>query len=243
MHRIAVVDAVDLRGLEEARGADLHGPQRRRGVRGEVRVPGPRGHDDHVAPVQVPQRPAPDVRLRHLPHLQRRHHPRRDPLPLQRVLQGQGVDHRRQHAHVVALRPVHPGGRALEPTENVAAAHHDPHLHAQVVELCQLAGGQLHDPRVQAKSVGPGQRLAAEFQHDPPVTKIWVRCRRRPLVVSFFHEPTALDPAASKHNQTPPPPPVPPRNPPHPDAAPRPTPTTTPAPPRRDAVGLRSPGC
>ena len=57
---------------------------------------------------------------------------------LERVLQGEGVDDRAEHAHVVALRAVHAGARSLEPAEDVAAADHDADLDPLGVHLGEL---------------------------------------------------------------------------------------------------------
>jgi hypothetical protein len=62
---------------------------------------------------------------------------------LEGVLQGEGVDHRRQHAHVVALRAVHARARALEAAEDVASADDDADLHAEPVQLGDLGGDAL----------------------------------------------------------------------------------------------------
>ena len=67
----------------------------------------PRGQDDDPAPVEVGQRPAADERLGDLVHADRGHEPGLAALALERVLQGQAVDHRGRHAHVV-------GGRLLD---------------------------------------------------------------------------------------------------------------------------------
>src|SRR5436190_461203 len=69
--RVLVVHAVDLGALDDHVGADLHRAERRRGVRGEVRVAGA-GREDHDAPLlEVTHGAAPDVRLAQLHHADR----------------------------------------------------------------------------------------------------------------------------------------------------------------------------
>ena len=51
------------------------------------------------------------------------------------VLQGDGVDHRGQHAHVVRAHAVHLLGLLFYATEEVPAAHHQADFHAQCMNL------------------------------------------------------------------------------------------------------------
>jgi hypothetical protein len=69
--RVAVVDAVNLRGLEEDLGADFGRAQGGRGVGGEERVPGAPAEDHDAAALQVTHGAPPDVRLCNLAHLYR----------------------------------------------------------------------------------------------------------------------------------------------------------------------------
>jgi hypothetical protein len=90
------------------------------------------------------------------------------PCAFQGGLQGQGVDDRGQHAHVVAGRALHaaalPGGAA----EDVAAADHDGHLGAQVAHLFDLAGDGGQDGGVEAlPGLGVLKGFPAQFEHDP----------------------------------------------------------------------------
>jgi hypothetical protein len=112
LHGVLVVDAVDLGGLEDDVGADLHRAQRRGGVGGEVGVAGARDEDDDAALLEVADRAPADVGLAisdisiavstRVGHAE----------PLERVLQGEPVDHRREHAHVVGAGAVHALGAA-----------------------------------------------------------------------------------------------------------------------------------
>ena len=68
LHRVRVVDAVHLGGLEQDLGVDLHGAQRRGRVGGEVRVAGAGDEDRHAALLEVAHGAPADVRLRDLVH-------------------------------------------------------------------------------------------------------------------------------------------------------------------------------
>src|SRR3546814_656832 len=73
---------------------------------------------------QVAERVWGEVVLADIVYLGRPHHPGRAAELLQCVLHGQRVDHRGQHAHVVAGDPVHAAGGQARATEDVAAADH-----------------------------------------------------------------------------------------------------------------------
>ncbi len=67
---------------------------------------------------------------------------------LERILQGQRVDHRRQHAHVVGGGAVHAAGAARDAAEDVAAADDERELAAERVDvagsrrrMCSSTGG------------------------------------------------------------------------------------------------------
>ena len=112
LRRVGVVDALDpVLGHQDRLGVDLERPQRRRGVGGEERVAGAGGEDHHPALLQVAHRAAADVGLGDLGDRDRRHHPGVGAAPLERVLERERVEHRRQHAHVVGGRPVHARAR------------------------------------------------------------------------------------------------------------------------------------
>ena len=115
--------------------------------------------------------PPPDVRLGDLVHRDRGHHPRRHAGPLERVLEGQAVHHRREHADVVAGRPVHPAGGGGEAAEDVAAADDDADLDAEAVDLGDLPGDEHADGRVDAVLAVAEERLAGQLEQDPAVAQ------------------------------------------------------------------------
>ena len=72
------------------------------------------------------------------------------PEVLERVLHGQRIHHRGEHAHVVAGDPVHAGAGEARAAEDVAAADDHGDLRAHFHELVQLTGNALDDGGVDA---------------------------------------------------------------------------------------------
>ena len=108
---------------------------------------------------------AADVGLGDLADLDRRHHPRVRPLLLERVLQGQGVEHGREHPHVVGGRAVHPRGRPLQAAVDVARADDDRDLESGRADLARpasrSAGPGRGRSRTRARPSGPRPRASA----------------------------------------------------------------------------------
>ena len=138
-HRVLVVDAVDLRRLEQDFGVDLDGTKRGGRVGREVRVAGAGDEQGDASLLEVTDRASADVRLGDLVHRDRGHDPGRDAGPLEGVLERQAVHDGREHPDVVARGPVHPPCRRGEAAEDVAAADDDPDLHAKAMDLGDLA--------------------------------------------------------------------------------------------------------
>jgi len=152
-------------------GADLDRAQRARGVGREEGVAGT-GREDHDAPLlEVPDRASPDVRLGHRAHLDRGEHARLQARLLERILEGEGVDDRREHAHVVGRRPVHAVGARRHAPEDVAAADHDGNLDAQRRHLTQLPRDPFEHQRIDPVALAPGERLARDLQDDTAVRR------------------------------------------------------------------------
>ena len=138
--RVAVVDAPHAVLRHQDRlGLDLERAQRGGRVGREVRVAGAAGEDHDAALLEVPDRAAADVRLGHLADVERREHARVGAVPLERLLHRERVEDRREHAHVVAGRPVHAGGRRLHAAVDVPAADHERELEPGRVHLDELA--------------------------------------------------------------------------------------------------------
>ena len=70
-----------------------------------------------------------NVRLRNLGHLDRRLHANRLAGLFQKVLEGEGVHDRAQHAHVIGSRPIHSALAEFCTAEEVASSDDDCHLH------------------------------------------------------------------------------------------------------------------
>ena len=161
---VLVVHAVHLGGLEDGVALEFQGAQGGRRIRGEIGVAGTGGADDHAAFVHVSERPAANVRFRHVRHLQGGHDPCVAAVLFQGVLHCQGVHDRGQHAHVVALGAVHALGRGGHAAKDVAAADDQGYLEAGRGHLgdffCELADGFRFDAELLAARKG----LAAEFQ-------------------------------------------------------------------------------
>ena len=139
--RVAVVHALDavLRHQDRV-GAHLERAQRGGGVGREERVAGAGREDHDAALLEVAHRAAPDVRLGHLGDRQRGHDARVGSLPLERVLQRERVEERREHPGVVGGRAVHPAlGRGGEAAVEVAAADDDRDVDAVAADAGDLA--------------------------------------------------------------------------------------------------------
>ena len=66
----------------------------------------------------------------------------------ERILQRKGVDDRRQHAHVVGGRPVHPARACRDAAEDVASADDDGRLNAQSLDFADIERDSRGDRRV-----------------------------------------------------------------------------------------------
>src|SRR5690606_31024785 len=167
--RVRVVHAVDLGGLEQQVGADLDRAQRGARIGGEERVAGAGGEDRDAALLQVADRAAADVVLAHVVDLDRTHHPDLGAELFQRVLHRQRVDHRGQHAHLVAGDAVHAAGRQARAAGDVAAADHDAHLGAGLLRLDDLARQAADHLGVGAVVLVPHRGLAGQLEQDAAV--------------------------------------------------------------------------
>jgi hypothetical protein len=97
------------------------------------------------------------------------HHPHPRVGFFQGVLHRQRVDHRGEHAHMVAGDAIHPAGRESRASEDVAAADHQPDFRAGLLHLDHLARDAGDDFRIDAVILAPHQRLAGELEQDAAV--------------------------------------------------------------------------
>src|SRR5512137_2605273 len=128
LHGVLVIDPVDLGGLENHLGLDFSRSKGRRRVCREVGIPGARREDDHPSLFQVAGGSSADEGLGHFPHLDGGLDPASHPEPLEDALDGQTVDDRCKHAHVVGLGALHAPGAPLDTAEDVTPADDDADL-------------------------------------------------------------------------------------------------------------------
>ena len=83
---------------------------------------------------------AADVVLAHIVDLQCAHHAHARSQFFQRVLHGECVDHRGQHAHLVTGHPVHAAGSQARTAEDVAPADDQADFRACIAGFDDLAG-------------------------------------------------------------------------------------------------------
>ena len=92
----------------------------------------------------------------------------------QAVHEGEAVDHRGEHAHVVAGGAVGAvGARAGEAAEDVAAADDDRDLGADFLDRAQLLGEAVEDGAVDGLAGGVvAEGFAADLEHDPTILRL-----------------------------------------------------------------------
>ena len=112
-----------------------------------------------------------------LDHGNGRHHPRRPALGFERLPERQAVQHRGEHAHIVAAHPVHAVGGGGEAAIDVAAADHEAKLDAEAGGLAHVAGDAVQHVHVDAVAVLAHQGLAGQLDEDPAVA--WRSARAR----------------------------------------------------------------
>ena len=109
---------------------------------------------------------AADEGLGHLVHFDRRLHPGVNALLFQGILQGQRIDHRGQHAHVVGGDAVHFLGLLGHAAKEISAADDDGNLDAQGVNVRQFSGDFVDAQGIDAETLVRGQGLAGELEQD-----------------------------------------------------------------------------
>jgi len=161
-------NAVYPRGLHQDVGLELQSTLGRGGIGRHKRTAGAGGEDHDAALLQVPSRAPPNVRLGHAVHANRREESRFDSQRFDGVLQGQAIDHRGQHAHVVGrgLLNADVGVLELRSAENVAAANHQADLAAAIGRLLDLAGDVHRFFHANAALAAMAEALAGQFQDD-----------------------------------------------------------------------------
>jgi hypothetical protein len=108
-------------------------------------------------------------------HLDRGQDPRGHSDLLDRVLQGESVDHGGEHAHVVAGGTVHAPGAGRDAPEDIPPADHDRQLDAESHHLADLGGNPSEDIGIDAKAVPAREHLAGELEEDAAIGGAAVR--------------------------------------------------------------------
>src|SRR5262244_4112231 len=166
---ISGVDAVHLGSLEEDLGSDLHRAEGPRGVRGEEGIARSGGEDDHASFLQMAHGTAADVWLGHRAHLDGGQHAGGYPRLLDGVLEGEGVDHGGEHAHVVAGGAIHSPCARGNATEDVPTADDHRHLHAHGDHLADFLRDAPDRVGLDPIGLAPGQRLTGQLEQDAAI--------------------------------------------------------------------------
>ena len=85
---------------------------------------------------------------------------------LERILEGQAVHDRGEHADVVPGRAVHAARGGRHATEDVAATDHDADLDTAIVDLADLAGDERAERGIDAVLAIAQQGLAGQLEQD-----------------------------------------------------------------------------
>jgi hypothetical protein len=82
------------------------------------------------------------------------------------------IHHRRQHAHGVADWPRHAARRHLHAAENIAAAHDDAELNAELGGRREIRGETFDCRLIDAETVRSRQRLAGQFDDNATIDRV-----------------------------------------------------------------------
>ena len=122
---------------------------------------------------QVADGPGADIGLSHLAHLDGGLNPDLHPMLLQHVGHSQGVDGRGQHAHMVGPDPDHLVAAVFDAPPEISAAHDDAHLDAHIHTLFDRCAYRADHIKVQPAASVSGQGLAADFQQNALVDRVY----------------------------------------------------------------------
>ena len=99
--RIGVVNPIDLRAFQQRVAAHFRGTKRSGGVGGEIRAADAARENRYNPALEMADRAAADIRLAHLIHFNGRHDAGFNAHLVENILNGEAVENRRQHAHVI----------------------------------------------------------------------------------------------------------------------------------------------
>jgi hypothetical protein len=109
---------------------------------------------------------AADVGLGDLVHLNRRHHPAKQPELFNGVLERDRVDYRGKHAHVVGGNPVHVDRLLGDSAKEVASADDDADLAAERVDGGDFCGNFMDEDSIDAEALARGQGFSRDLEED-----------------------------------------------------------------------------
>ena len=160
----------------------------RRRVGREVRIPRAAREEDDAALLHVPHGAAANVRLRDFFHADRGHHARLDALVLKKILDGQRIDDRTQHAHVVGLDTIHASAlRRDRAADDVPSTDHDPQRHTHLDQRPDLVRQLIDDDGLNAEPSLAGECLAGKLEEDPLVLDVQLRSATQSTLLADLH--------------------------------------------------------
>lgn len=175
LHRVLVVHAVDLGGFEDGVGTDLVRAQGGGVVGRAVGVARAGDEDDDATAREVTGGAPLDERFGDAVHRDGGHDADFEAGLLEAVHEGEAVDDRGEHAHVVARRAVGAvGAGAGEAAEDVAATDHHRDLGTEGADGFELLGQAVEDGAVDGL---PGfvvsEGLTADLEDDTAILRLY----------------------------------------------------------------------
>lgn len=133
---------------------------------------------------------AANVALGQLPHLDRRLDAGADAFAFQRILEGECIQHRGEHAHVVGGGPLHAARTGGQAAEDIAAADDNGHFDVHRDDVGNFFCQPFENRGLNAIALLTGQHFSADFQQDAAVVgrthawPSWNRVNRRTFMFS-----------------------------------------------------------
>ena len=191
---VLVIDAVYHRGLEHDVCTHLNGAQSSGRVGGEEGVARTAAEDGDLALFHCVESFLAGEGRGHLRHGDGGEHLGRHTQLLQLVGDSQGVHHRCQHTDLIGQRTLHLAAGTAAP--EVAAAHNDADLNAQLMGLLYASTDCVHGRLVEAGPLFAAEGLTADLQKDTLIFQchnnihhlyqIWPRCAPPILSLIYF---------------------------------------------------------
>jgi hypothetical protein len=99
-------------------------------------------------------------------HLDRGHHAAEKSSLFNSILQSDGIDDSREHAHVIGGHPVHVDRLLGHAAEEVTTSDDDADLAAKCVNVCDLLGYFVNENGVDTEASACGQGFSGELEED-----------------------------------------------------------------------------